>query len=395
MTEATEAPSGSPMVADELAIGVPRETAPSERRVALVPGIVGQLVARGLRVLVEPGAGAGARIPDEAYEAAGATLDPDPWAADVVVVVSPPGAEEIARMRDGSVLVGFLAPAASPERMEALAGAGVTAFALEQVPRISRAQSMDALSSQAAVAGYRGALLAAENLTRFFPMLTTAAGTMPPARVLVMGAGVAGLQALAVARRLGARTTGYDVRAEAADQVRSLGADWLDLTGPEATGEGGYARALTDEEQDAQQAALATAIGTFDAVITTAAVPGRAAPILVTEDAVARMRPGSVIVDLAADSGGNCALSQPGGTHVAHGVAIVAPLLPAAGLPEHASQLFARNVQAFLELILGAPGGPAHLHIDLADEVLAGACVATGPAADAAVGPLEEATASC
>jgi NAD(P) transhydrogenase subunit alpha len=239
---------------------------------------------------------------------------------------------------------------------------------------------MDALSSQATVAGYRGVLLAADHLTRFFPMLTTAAGTVPPARVLVMGAGVAGLQALAVARRLGARTTGYDVRPEAADQVGSVGASWLDLGGVEAAGAGGYARELTDTERSAQQAALVAAIGTFDAVITTAAVPGQKAPTLVTAEAVARMRPGSVIVDLAADSGGNCELSRPGEVWVAGGVTIVAPLLLAASLPEHASQLYARNVQALLELMLDTAAVPPRLRLDLADEVLASACVTRGPA---------------
>jgi H+-translocating NAD(P) transhydrogenase subunit alpha len=238
---------------------------------------------------------------------------------------------------------------------------------------------MDALSSQATVAGYRGALLAAEHLTRFFPMLTTAAGTVPPARVLVMGAGVAGLQALAVARRLGARTTGYDVRPQVADEVRSVGAKWLDIGGVEAAGDGGYARELTVAERQAQQAALAAAIGTFDAVITTASVPGRAAPTLVTAAAVAEMRPGSVVVDLAADSGGNCELSRPGEITVDHDVTIVAPLLPAASLPEHASQLYARNVQALLELMLDLKASPPALRLDLSDEILAATCFVRGP----------------
>ena len=281
------------------------------------------------------------------------------------------------------MLIGFLAPATSPQLLAALTAAGVTAFALESIPRISRAQSMDALSSQATVAGYRGVLLAADHLTRFFPMLTTAAGTVPPARVLVMGAGVAGLEALAVARRLGARTTGYDVRPEAADQVGSVGAGWLDVGGVEASGAGGYARELTDAERMAQQAALVAAIGTFDAVITTAAVPGQKAPTLVTAEAVARMRPGSVIVDLAADSGGNCELSRPGEVCVEGGVTIVAPLLLAASLPEHASQLYARNVQALLELMLDTAAAPPRLRLDFADEVLASACVTRGTAVGA------------
>jgi len=369
------------MTENSACVGVPRESVTGERRVALVPEIVRRIVATGVRVVVEPGAGAQAMIPDAAFVAAGASVDAEgAWHADVVVKVSPPSMKEVGRLRRGSVLIGFLAPASSPELLAALTAAGVTAFALESIPRISRAQSMDALSSQATVAGYRGALLAADHLTRFFPMLTTAAGTVPPARVLVMGAGVAGLEALAVTRRLGARTTGYDVRPEAAEQVRSVGASWLEIGGVDAVGEGGYARELTDAERDAQQAALAKAIGTFDAVITTAAVPGRKAPKLVTAEAVSRMRPGSVIVDLAADSGGNCVLSRPGEVHVESGVAIVAPLLLAASLPEHASQLYARNVQALLELMLDTAATPPELRLDLADEVLAAACVTRGPA---------------
>ncbi|MFN8109273.1 MAG: NAD(P) transhydrogenase subunit alpha [Thermoleophilia bacterium] len=369
------------MTANPLTVGVVTERTEGERRVALVPDVVRRIAATGVQVVVEPGAGAGAAITDAAFVAAGASIDVDgAWDADVVVKVAPPSVAEVGRLRAGSVLIGFLAPATSPELLEALTAAGVTAFALELVPRISRAQSMDALSSQAAVAGYRGVLLAAEHLTRFFPMLTTAAGTVPPARVLVMGAGVAGLQALAVARRLGARTTGYDVRPEAAGQVKSVGANWLDVAGIDAAGEGGYARDLTDAEREAQQAALTKAIGTFDAVITTAAVPGRAAPTLVTAEAVSHMRPGSVVVDLAADSGGNCALSRPGEVVVHEGVTIVAPLRLAASLPEHASQLYARNVQALLDLMLEPDTAPAALRLDLADEVLAAACVSRGPA---------------
>jgi H+-translocating NAD(P) transhydrogenase subunit alpha len=381
------------MTPNPVSVGVPCERVPGERRVALVPEIVRRIVATGVAVVVEPGAGAQAMISDAAFVGAGARIDADgAWHADVVVRVSPPTIEEVGRLRSGSVLIGFLAPATSPELLAALTAAGVTAFALESIPRISRAQSMDALSSQATVSGYRGALLAADHLTRFFPMLTTAAGTVPPARVLVMGAGVAGLEALAVARRLGARTTGYDVRPEAADHVRSVGASWLDVGGVDAAGEGGYARELTDSERGAQQAALATAIGTFDAVITTAAIPGRKAPTLVTAEAVSHMRPGSVIVDLAADSGGNCELSRPGEVRIEHSVTIVAPLLLAASLPEHASQLYARNVQALLELMLDADATPPALRIDLGDEVLAAACVTRGPAiADNPTPHIEEA----
>jgi NAD(P) transhydrogenase subunit alpha len=338
--------------------------------VALVPKVVERLRARGLAVVVEPGAGGAALIPDDSYVAAGATLG-DPWAADVVVKVAPPTRDEVAKLTSGAVLIGFLAPLTDPDGIRALVAAGVTGFAMESVPRISRAQTMDALSSQANVAGYRAAMVAAEHLTRFFPMLTTAAGTVPPAKVLVLGVGVAGLQALATARRLGARTTGYDVRPEVAEQVRSVGASWLKL-GIEAAGAGGYARALTDDERVEQQRQLAQAIGGFDVVITTALVPGRPAPRLVTAEAVKGMRPGSVVVDLAGESGGNCELSVPGAVTVVHDVTIAAPLNLPATMPEHASELYARNVQALLELLVDADGA---LAVDFGDDIVAGACV--------------------
>ncbi|MBM7772603.1 NAD(P) transhydrogenase subunit alpha [Actinokineospora baliensis] len=351
-------------------VGVPAETAGGERRVALVPKVVERLRAKNLSVVVEPGAGAAALIPDDAYVHSGATLG-DPWSADVVVKVAVPTDAEIAKLRAGAVFVGFLAPLTQPDKADALRAAGVTGFAMESIPRISRAQSMDALSSQANVAGYRAALLAAEHLTRFFPMLTTAAGTVPPAKVLVLGVGVAGLQALATARRLGAHTTGYDVRPEVADQVRSVGAQWLDL-GIEATGSGGYARALTDGEREEQQRQLARAITGFDAVITTAQVPGRTAPTLVTAEAVKGMRAGSVVVDLAGESGGNCELTSPGQVVVEHAVTIASPLNLPATMPEHASELYARNVAALLELFIDTDGAIA---LDFSDEVVAGACV--------------------
>jgi NAD(P) transhydrogenase subunit alpha len=354
-------------------VGIPRETVPGERRVALVPLVVARLRTRGLTVVVEPGAGHDALIPDERYTAAGAVLG-DPWGADVVLKVAPPTPEEIRRLRPGAVLVGFLAPLTSPGTAAALRAAGVRGFAMESVPRISRAQSMDALSSQANVAGYRAVLLAAEHLTRYFPMLTTAAGTVKPAAALVLGAGVAGLQALATAKRLGARTTGYDVRPEVADQVRSLGAQWLDL-GIEAAGQGGYARELTDDERFEQQKRLEEAITGFDVVITTANVPGRRAPTLVTAAAVAGMRPGSVVVDLAGESGGNCALTTPGETVVYDGVTVTAPLNLPASMPEHASELYARNVTALLELMLDDDGA---LVPERDDEVLVGSCVTRG-----------------
>ena len=356
-------------------IGVPTETAAGEHRVALVPEVVGKLKALGLDVVVQNGAGADALLPDSAYADAGAQLTGDAaevWGCDVVVKIAPPDPQEIRELLGSrSILVGFLAPLTSPQTTRALADARATAFAMEAVPRISRAQSMDALSSQSNVSGYEAALLGAENMGRFYPMLMTAAGTIPPAKVLVLGAGVAGLQALATAKRLGARTTGYDVRPEVAEQVQSLGAQWLDL-GLEASGEGGYARELTESERAAQQQALTDAIKGFDVVITTALVPGRPAPKLVTEEAVRDMKAGSVIVDLAGEAGGNCELTEPGETVVRHDVKIVSPLNLPSRMPEHASQLFARNVLSLLELFVGEDGA---LHLDFDDEIVAGACV--------------------
>jgi H+-translocating NAD(P) transhydrogenase subunit alpha len=351
-------------------VGVPRETGPGERRVALVPKVVDKLRSRGVEVVVEAGAGLGALMPDQLFTQAGASIG-DPWACDVVLKVAPPTSEEVGKLRAGSTLVGFLAPLTSPETVAALKAAGVQAFAMEAIPRISRAQSMDALSSQANVAGYKSVLVAADHVTRFFPMLTTAAGTVKPATALVLGVGVAGLQALATAKRLGARTTGYDVRPEVADQVRSLGAQWLDL-GIEAVGEGGYARELSEDERAEQQKRLEEAITGFDVVITTANVPGRKAPTLVTAKAVEGMRPGSVVVDLAGESGGNCELTEPGEIVVRHDVTIAAPLNLAATMPEHASELYARNVSALLELMLDDSGA---LVPNWDDEVLAKSCV--------------------
>lgn len=356
-----------------VSVGVPRETAPGERRVALVPDAVRRLAATGASVRIEPGAGEAAMLSDKAYTDAGATVTEDVWSADVLVKVAPPTVAEVAKLRGDGVLIGFLAPLSDPVLTRALASAGVTAFAMEAIPRISRAQSMDALSSQSNVSGYKAALLAAEHSTRLFPMLTTAAGTIPPATALVLGIGVAGLQALATARRLGARTTGYDVRPETAEQVRSLGSDWLDL-GVEAAGEGGYARELTEAERARQQQALTNAITKFDVVITTALVPGRPAPKLVTAEAVAGMKPGSVIVDLAGETGGNCELTEPGQVAVKHDVTIVSPLNLPATVPEHASALYARNIQSLLELMIHN-NDEAQLRLDFEDEVIAGACV--------------------
>ncbi|MFF7943616.1 Re/Si-specific NAD(P)(+) transhydrogenase subunit alpha [Nocardia gamkensis] len=358
-------------------VGVVRESNAGERRVALVPKIIPSLVKQGVEVVVESGAGQGALIPDEAYVEAGATIG-DPWSADVVVKVAPPSDAEVGKLSSGQTLIGFLAPRNADNQIGALKSAGVQAFAVEAIPRISRAQVMDALSSQANVAGYKAVLLAASESTRFFPMLTTAAGTVKPATVLVLGVGVAGLQALATAKRLGGRTTGYDVRPEVADQVRSVGAQWLDL-GIDAAGEGGYARELTDEEKAKQQQALEDAIKGFDVVITTALVPGRPAPRLVTAAAVEGMKPGSVIVDLAGETGGNCELTEPGQTVVKHEVTIASPLNLPATMPEHASELYSKNIAALLELLLV----DGKLAPDFGDQVLADSCV-TRAAAESA-----------
>jgi H+-translocating NAD(P) transhydrogenase subunit alpha len=353
-------------------VSVPKETAAGERRVALVPDVVARLVKSEVDVVVEADAGAGAHQPDSAYEAAGAAIG-DGFSGDVVAKVAPPSSEEIGRLRRGGVLVGFLQPLTAADTVRALADAGVTSFAMEAIPRITRAQSMDALSSQATVTGYLSALIAAEELPRFFPMLTTAAGTVRPAKVLVLGAGVAGLQAIATARRLGAAVQAFDVRSAVKEQIESLGARFLELDMglEDAEAAGGYARALTEEEQQRQRELLAEAIGQMDAVISTAAVPGRPAPLLVTEQAVRNMSPGSVIVDLAAESGGNCELTEPGETVVREDVTIVGPLGLASRMADHASSLYARNVQSLLALMVKE----GELVLDFDDEVIAGACI--------------------
>jgi len=352
-------------------VGIPRETTQGERRVALVPETVGKLAAGGFELVVESGAGSAASFPDDAYIDAGATVG-DPWNADGVLKVRKPSAEELGRFREGQLLIGFLEPLSDTTGIEALAGRGVTAFAMESIPRITRAQPMDALSSQATVGGYRSALLAAEHLPRFFPMLMTAAGTVPPAKVLVIGAGVAGLQAIATARRLGAVTTGFDVRPVVREQIESLGANWLDLGVTGAEAEGGYARELTPEEMEAQQQALEGRIADFDAVITTAAVPGRPAPKIIPASAVEAMRPGSVIVDLVAETGGNCELTEPGEIVERSGVTLVGLTNLPSTMPYHASTLYSRNVQALLLHL--APDG--ELELDWSDEITSGACVA-------------------
>jgi NAD(P) transhydrogenase subunit alpha len=353
-------------------IAVPNESGRDERRVALVPDVIKRLTGKGHEVVVESGSGEGARIPDALFEEAGATIG-SLEGADVVVRVTVPSADEIQALPNGSILIGFLAPLTSPETTKALASAGITALAMEAIPRISRAQSMDALSSQASVGGYRAALIGSQELGRFFPMLTTAAGTIPPANVLVLGAGVAGLQAIATARRLGARVTAFDVRSVVKEQVESLGAKFLELDiGADAEAAGGYARELTPEEQKAQQEALNEAIGGFDVVITTALIPGRPAPKLVTAAGVHNMKPGSVIVDMAGEAGGNCELTKPGETIVEDDVVIASPLNLPSTMPEHASQLYARNIMSLLDLITGEEG---ELNLNFDDEVVAGACI--------------------
>jgi H+-translocating NAD(P) transhydrogenase subunit alpha len=368
------------MTDTQTTVGVVAESGTDERRVALVPKAVGPLVKSGVAVVVESGAGESALLPDDLYTEAGASIG-DAWGADIVVKVAPPTADEIGKLRSGQTLIGFLAPRNADNSIGALKQAGVQAFALEAIPRISRAQSMDALSSQANVAGYKAVLLAASESTRFFPMLTTAAGTVKPATVLVLGVGVAGLQALATARRLGARTSGYDVRPEVADQVRSVGAQWLSLGDKDvaASGEGGYARELTDDERAQQQKALEDAITGFDVVITTALVPGRPAPRLVTAAAVEGMKPGSVVVDMAGEAGGNCELTEPGRTVVKHDVTIASPLNLPATMPEHASELYSKNITALLELLIT----DGKLAPNFEDEVVAAACVTRETGEDA------------
>jgi NAD(P) transhydrogenase subunit alpha len=353
-------------------VGVARETAAGERRVALVPEALGKLTAAGLEILVEAGAGAGALIPDQAYADAGATIvsTADLYAgADVILRVQKPSAEDAALLRSGQAVVGLLQPLLDPALMATLASAGVTAVSLDAIPRtLSRAQTMDALSSQANTGGYKAVLIAANTFGRYFPLLTTAAGTAKPANVLILGIGVAGLQAIGTARRLGAVVAAYDVRPETAEQAESLGAKFVKLrTAIDATGAGGYARELTPEERAAQQAELNEVIAGQDVVITTAQVPGRKPPVLVTAGAVTAMRPGSVIVDMAASAlGGNCELSQAGQTIVTgNGVTIVAPENLPASMPLSASQFYARNISMLL-LNMVKDGD---LHLDFEEEV--------------------------
>ncbi len=356
-------------------VAIPKETAQDERRVALVPDTAGKLIAAGLDVSVEEGAGKEAFVPDEAYKEAGvkvvkgaAVLLKD---ADVVLKVQPPSAAEVDLLQKGAVLISFLQPATQGDIVKALAKQGVTAFSLELVPRISRAQSMDALSSQASAAGYKAVLIAAARLGKFFPMMMTAAGTVAPARVLVMGAGVAGLQAIATARRLGAVVSAYDVRPAVKDEVKSLGATFIELPLEAQEGQGGYAKEQSEEFLTKQRELIGEHVAKSDVVITTAAIPGRRAPLLVTAAMVKGMRPGSVIVDLAAETGGNVELTKAGEDVDVGGITIIGTRNVPSTMPLHASQLYARNV-ANLLLHLVKDGA---INLDFGDEITKGACV--------------------
>ncbi|WP_257385426.1 Re/Si-specific NAD(P)(+) transhydrogenase subunit alpha [Tahibacter caeni] len=354
-------------------VAVVRETTSNERRVALTPEVAKKLKGKGATVLIQSGAGQPASFPDAAYKDAEAVADAAAalGRADVLFKVQPPTLEEIAQLREGSVVVSLLQPHLAPERTRALRDRRITAFAMELLPRTTRAQAMDVLSSQAGVAGYKAVLIAAEASPKFFPMLTTAAGTIRPSKVLIVGAGVAGLQAIATARRLGAQVEGFDVRPETKEQIESLGAKFLDL-GVSAAGSGGYARELTAEEREQQQKALAEHLKGIDVIVTTAAVPGRKAPRIISAAMVEGMKPGAVIVDIAAETGGNVELSEAGKSVVtANGVTIIGPVNLAASAPIHASEMYARNLYNFIELSLkdGA------LNLDWDDELIAKTCL--------------------
>ncbi len=355
-------------------LGVPKETADGERRVALVPDGARQLAESGVEILVESDAGAGAAFPDDAYADAGARIVSDAreaFGAEVVLKVQRPTSAEVALLGEDAVVVGLLQPLTAPDLAQALAQRRVTGFALDAVPRITRAQSMDALSSQSTVAGYKAVLLAAASLGKFFPMLTTAAGTITPARVLVLGAGVAGLQAIATARRLGGVVSAFDVRPVVREQVESLGASFLELEILGEETEGGYAAALDEDTHRREQELVARAASEADAVITTALIPGRPAPILITHEAVRGMRPGSIVVDLAAEMGGNCESTEPGSTVEIDGVTVIGALNLASTMPTHASQMYSRNVTSFLALLLEN----GELKLDFDDEVVRESCV--------------------
>ncbi|MGA9335083.1 MAG: Re/Si-specific NAD(P)(+) transhydrogenase subunit alpha [Rudaea sp.] len=357
-----------------ITIGVVRETASGERRVALTPDVAKKLKAKGVGLLIEHNAGAGASFPDAAYKDTEVVADARSalGRSDVLLTVAPPTLEEIAALKPGTITIGYLSPHLAPERIKALRDAKITSFAMELLPRTTRAQAMDVLSSQAGVAGYKAVLIAAEASPKFFPMLTTAAGTIRPSKVLIIGAGVAGLQAIATARRLGAQVEGFDVRPETKEQIQSLGAKFLDL-GVSAAGTGGYARELTAEERAQQQAALAEHLKGIDVIVTTAAVPGRKAPRIISKAMVDGMKAGAVIVDIAAETGGNCEVTEAGKTvTTGNGVTVIGPMNLAATTPIHASEMYAKNLYNFLELSI-AEGG--ELKLDWDDELIAKTCV--------------------
>jgi len=361
-------------------IAVAREIEVGERRVALIPDTVSRLTKQGLDVLVEAGAGESAYISDADYEAAGARIISDTaqlWGeADVMLKVSPPcdrdGQPEIHALREGATLIGFLNPLGKPEGIQALAQRQITAFSMEMIPRTSRAQSMDALSSQASVAGYKAALMAASALPKYFPMLTTAAGTMRPAKVFIIGAGVAGLQAIATARRLGSVVEAFDIRPAVKEEVQSLGAKFVEVTFDEETvAEGGYARDVSEAAKQRSREVLTEHLSQADAVITTAQVPGKTAPLLVTAEMIAQMKPGSVIVDLAADQGGNCAYTEAGRNVVQNGVTIMGPINLPATVPVHASQMYAKNLLTLLNHLVK----DGELQLNFEDDITSAACV--------------------
>ncbi|MBD1933933.1 MULTISPECIES: Re/Si-specific NAD(P)(+) transhydrogenase subunit alpha [Cyanophyceae] len=358
-------------------ISVAKEVEVGEHRVALVPDTVGKLVKQGLEVWVEAGAGEQAFFSNEAYEAAGAKIVGDTGAlwgeADVLLKVNPPALHEVHQLKEGSALVGFLNPLGNPTLMQRLAEQKVTAFSMEMIPRTSRAQSMDALSSQAGVAGYKAVLIAAAALPKFFPMLTTAAGTIAPAKVFVMGAGVAGLQAIATARRLGAVVEAFDIRPAVKEEVQSLGAKFVEVKLEEETvAAGGYAKEVSEASKQRTQEVVAEHVAQSDVVITTAQVPGRKAPILVTEEMVARMKPGSVIVDLAADQGGNCACTQAGKDVQRNGVTIIGPINLPSSLPVNASQMYSKNVLTLVQYLIK----DGTLQLNFEDDITNSTCVA-------------------
>jgi len=362
-------------------IAVAKEIESSERRVALIPDVVSKLVKQGFEVCIESGAGEKALFNDSDYEAAGATIISDTaklWGeADILLKVSPPqqredGSPEIDLLKEGSIFIGFLNPLANPSLSEQLAQRKVTAFSMEMIPRTTRAQSMDALSSQASIAGYKSVLIAAEALPKYFPMLTTAAGTIAPAKVFVMGAGVAGLQAIATARRLGAMVEAFDIRPAVKEEVQSLGAKFVEVKLDEETATaGGYAKEISEESKKKTQEAVNERVKNADVVITTAQVPGRKAPRLVTEEMIAQMKPGAVIVDLAADQGGNAAYTEPGGNVVKNGVTIIGPVNLPSSVPVHASQLYSKNLVSLMKLLVKDNA----LNLDFEDDIVNAACI--------------------